>query len=446
VRREKVGIIFQIYIGASITDNKLAGFTLTNKLSEENMAYPTIQFDELMEKYENALRVAGFGYGTRLRILSRANGLVHLHERKLSQCLNPEIVSEYCRDFDRRLYEGKIGLPYHRDLMRDVQRFLRYAEYGTVEQPSPLKGCRYVVLPEFERISDAYLASGDFHPNTRNDMRWVAHKYFVWLAEHGHEDLARVGAVEVQGFLLDCSRRMTSNSMHNVRLHLKKLYAYLYKAELSESSYAHLLSFRVNRESRIYPALPMSDVAKLLGAIDRGSKSGKRKFAIMVLGADLGMRACDIVGLKLGDINWIRGEIRMLQAKTRRSAVLPLTQKVGDALSDYILNARPHTDEQNVFLRFNKPHTPLKAAVTIGEIYRDCCNAAGIPSNKSFHTLRRSLATAMVTGGVDAPTVAQVLCDAQIDSIKKYVALDSKHLARCALSFDGIAPIGGIAQ
>lgn len=120
--------------------------------------------------------------------------------------------------------------------------------------------------------------------------------------------------------------------------------------------------------------------------------------------------------------------------------ILPLTGEVGEALYDYILNARPKTSEQHVFPRFNGPHTPLKAAVTIGEIYRDCCKAAGLPESKSFHTLRRSLATAMVTNGVEVTTVAQVLGDSNVNSTKKYISLDSEHLKRCALPFDGIAP------
>jgi site-specific recombinase XerD len=53
----------------------------------------------------------------------------------------------------------------------------------------------------------------------------------------------------------------------------------------------------------------------------------------------------------------------------------------------------------------------------------------------------------MVTNGVKVTDVAQVLGDADIDSTKKYISLDSENLKRCALPFDGIAParIGGEA-
>ena len=405
-----------------------------------------MQFDELLRNYEAALSSAGYGYASRLRMLNRAGKLIRQHEITGHSELDEDIVKEYFRDVNQRLCEGKISAPHHRELNRDIQRLFLYYETGKVELPNPLKGSRYTLTPEFQCIADSYLSSGDFHPNTKNDMRWAAHRYFVWLAEQGYDDMTNVGVRELQGFLLYCSKRHPPNSVYNIKLYLKKLYAYLYEAKLSESTYAELLSFRVNRETKIYPALPMTDVAKLLDSIDRRTNIGKRAYAVMTLGADLGLRACDVVNLKLGDIDWVRGEIKILQSKTRKTVVLPLTQKTGEALYEYILNARPETDAQHIFLRLLKPYTPLMSAGTVGEIYRDCCIAAGIESSKSFHTLRRSLATAMVTGGVEITTVAQVLGDTMIDSTKKYISLDSIHLKQCALPFDGIAQMGGDAK
>ena len=323
---------------------------------------------------------------------------------------------------------------------------MTFIETGSIELPNPMKGSRIRLEPVFQEISDRYLASGDFHPNTRNDMRWVTCKYFNWLAENDYNDLLGVGAQEIQKFLLACSKEMAPSSMHNVKLYMKKLYAFLYSEKLSESPYASLLSFPVNRTSKIYPVLSMQEVARLLDSIDCKTGNGKRAYAVMALGAELGLRACDIIALKLGDIDWVRGELKLVQTKTGNAVALPLTERVWESLQDYILNARPKSKEQHIFLRLLPPHKPLKAAVTIGEIYRDCCAAAGLPPSKSFHTLRRSLATAMVTNGVDINDVAQVLGDADIDSAKKYISLDSPNLKRCALPFDGIAPTGGEAR
>ena len=61
----------------------------------------------------------------------------------------------------------------------------------------------------------------------------------------------------------------------------------------------------------MYPVLPKADIAKLLDTIDRTTVKGKRDYAMMMLGTVLGLRACDVVALKLTDIDWFRGEIRI---------------------------------------------------------------------------------------------------------------------------------------
>jgi integrase len=163
----------------------------------------------------------------------------------------------------------------------------------------------------------------------------------------------------------------------------------------------------------------------------------------MLLGIVLGLRACDVAALKLTDIDWVNGEIKLLQSKTANTVVLPLTKDVGEALQDYILNARPNVDSPQIFCSLNPPHRGLKTAVTIGEIYRDCCKAAGLPVSRKFHTLRRSLGTSMLASGTPVTTVAQVLGHAEVESTKKYIAVDTEHLKLCALSFDGIKPKKG---
>lgn len=256
----------------------------------------------------------------------------------------------------------------------------------------------------------------------------MTYKYFAWLEEQGLNSPSSAKALHIQNFLLSCSERYAPSTVHNVRLYLKKLYSFLCETGRTESSYYELFSFSNNREKKVFPVLPKSDIARLLDTIDRGSIKGKRDYAMMLLGTVLGLRACDIVTLKLADIDWLRGEIRIVQSKTSHPVILPLTQDVGEALKDYILNARPNTVDKEVFLRIKAPYTKLACAVTVGEIYRDCCTAAGLPANKRFHNLRRVLGTSMVTNGVSVYDVVQVFGDRDINSTKPYLAADTEHL------------------
>jgi len=323
---------------------------------------------------------------------------------------------------------------------------VNYAGSGQSDRlPSILRGARQKLGSEFQEIAEGFL-SGNFHGNTRCDMRWVTHKYFAWLEDQGFHNLSGVDALHIQKFLLNCSESFSAGTVYDIRVYMKKLYAHLSSVGLSESDHNELLSFKVKREKRVYPALSKTDIAKLLGAIDRSTVKGKRDYAIMLLGTVLGLRACDVVALKLVDIDWLHGEIKIVQSKTSIPVALPLTQDVGEALMDYIFNARPNSAAQEIFLRINAPHTPLVAAVTLGEIYRDCCIAAGLPVSKRFHDLRRSLGTSMVSNGVSVYDVAQVFGDKSVESTQPYLSADMEHLKMCALPFCGIAPAGGDSE
>lgn len=400
----------------------------------------------LLDGYEAVLTQMGYSLTTKLLLIKRAELIVRRHVVQGVEHISSDIIAGYSCEIDERYFSGELKKRYYWSLKREIQRFVDYVDSGKSDMPpSPLRGARQTLTPEFEQIADEFL-SEKFHPNTRCDIRWATHKYFAWLAMQGFKNLDSVGVMQLQKFLLECSERYAPSSIHDIRLYLKMLYAFLYATGRAEVDYCELLSFTVNREKKVFPSLPKSDIAKLLDAIDRRDTTGKRNYAIMLLGTVLGIRACDIITLKLTDIDWQRGEIKILQSKTSNSLMLPLTQDVGEALQDYILNARPTSEAREIFLRIKAPHTALVAAVTVGEIYEKCCAAAGLPINKRFHNLRRSLGTSMVSNGVSVYDVAQVFGDRNVESIKPYIAADAKHLKMCSLPFEGISPLGGDVQ
>ena len=405
-----------------------------------------IPIERLLEGYESALTQTGYSITTKLLLVKRAELMVRRHLNAGLVYFDQAVINRYVSEIDDKYFKGNMQKKHYERTKREIDRFVSYVCTGRIDAlPSTLRGARQELTPEFERIAEEFIA-GDFHPNTRCDIRWVTYKYFSWLEEQGFYDITGIGAIHIQKFLLACSERYAPSSIHNVRLYLKKLYAFLYATGKTEDDYSALFSFAVNREKKVYPVLPKADIAKLLDKIDRSTVRGKRDYAIMMLGTVLGLRACDVIALKLTDIDWLRGEIHVVQSKTFHSVVLPLTQDVGEALKDYILNARPSTTDNEIFLRINAPHKRLASAVTVGEIYRDCCIAAGLPASKRFHNLRRALGTSMVSNGISVYDVAQVFGDKNVNSTKPYLVADVEHLKMCALSFAGIAPAGGEAQ
>ncbi len=86
--------------------------------------------------------------------------------------------------------------------------------------------------------------------------------------------------------------------------------------------------------------LSAADVDRLIASCDLGAAHGIRDRAILLLFARLGLRAGDVLNMQLDDIDWAAGTV-LVSGKGRREVCLPLPQEVGDALLDYIDQARP---------------------------------------------------------------------------------------------------------
>ena len=176
--------------------------------------------------------------------------------------------------------------------------------------------------------------------------------------------------------------------------------------------------------------------------IDTDSEMGKRDRAIILLAATTGLRAGDLIRIKLTDIDWRKGEIRLLQRKTGRVSYTPLVKEAGEALQDYILNARPRSESPEVFLRLIAPRTGLADAVSIGCMFQQYQRKAGIYRHafdgKGFHGLRRRLAKKLLVTGTPLTTITQILGHDDPKSARQYLSLDTRNLKECALDFKGI--------
>jgi len=406
------------------------------------------QVNQLAQRVLDAMREAGYSPVTYNRLY--CDGLlpiVRLHERRGIDSFDHDLLAEYVQQLYERRANGIINRKWSERLLRAAERMARMHDTGKLDWKCPKSVTGFRSNDYYEQLLEEYISCANLHPNTQGDVIWVTRRFFTWLSQNSHPTLENVTAVEIQGFIVYCSGLMSSASIYNVLLYMRKLCVYLHERSLLTNRYTELLSMKVSRESKMSPAADQGEIAVILGQIDRSNRNGKRDYAVIMLGAVLGMRAVDIKNMKLSEINWARGEIRITQSKTGKSNALPLTSDVGEAVRDYILHVRPNSTDDNVFIKTYPPFVSFKNSCSIGDIYDRYCKLAGLErkvhDGKGFHSLRRALGKNMTVAGVAVTTTAQTLGDVDTDSTKKYIALDSEHLAECALDFKGIFPRGG---
>jgi site-specific recombinase XerD len=140
--------------------------------------------------------------------------------------------------------------------------------------------------------------------------------------------------------------------------------------------------------------------------------------------ARLGLRADDIVRLRISDIDWQMANIR-LSGKGRREALLPLTQEVGDAILAYLERGRPDVDTDRVFIRAIAPLRPTANSGLVSKIVARAIKRAGVITTfRGAHVLRHSAATQMLRQGITLQDISAVLRHRSVETTIIYAKVD----------------------
>jgi hypothetical protein len=140
-----------------------------------------------------------------------------------------------------------------------------------------------------------------------------------------------------------------------------------------------------------------------LASCDRRTLVGRRDYAILLLLSRLGLRAGEVAGIRLDDVDW-RGGLLLVRGKGSRQDELPLPVDVGEALVSY-LRRRPWVESRTLFLRVTAPRQGLDRS-TIGWVVRAACDRAGV-ARVGAHRLRHTAATEMLRQGASLAEIGQ---------------------------------------
>ena len=408
------------------------------------MAKKTFTVTEMFSDIMELLEQTGYAKHTLWgNMYGTLKSVVSFYQEKGADDYDTEITNEFLQAVEKRYREGGISRDYYNAQKRAAKKFQVFYETGTLTWECTKRKSKYQLNEEYNRLLDMFLSSRDFHENTKWDFAWAVRRYLAFFQEKGLTSLDKVTVNDARAFIIHAATSMSSGSLHNLLCYVRQFHIFLRDAGENAPDCISLFSYRVPREMPVRGYVTDDELAAIMEQIDTSTNTGKRDKAIISLGATTGLRAIDIVKLKLTDIDWLRGEIHVIQSKTEGVLYLPLLPETGEAIKDYILNARPQTDVQEIFLREKAPFISMSSGVAIGYLFDSYSKKAGIERSpfdgKGFHGLRRRLARNMLTSGTPVTTIAQVLGHTNIQATKQYLSLDSQNLKECALDFTGIS-------
>jgi integrase/recombinase XerD len=383
----------------------------------------------LVEGFVQALYRGGYAEITARRHLRAAEHFTSWADRSGTpiSSLTEQVLKPFARHLARCRCPGYGRAD--RSLLHGVRLFLRHLEEAGIVRVAAVATCN----PEPALL----VAFCQWMRDQRGTCERTLHGYGI----HIRELLRRLGespetfdARELRQFVIEgsqaCGWAAVKKRTTALRMFLRFLIAEGKCTPGLDAAVPVLAHWRLSSLPRY---LQPDEVERLIASCDLASPIGRRDRAILLLLARLGLRAGDIVQLRLHDIDWKSAWIHVC-GKGRRGTRLPLTNEVGQALAAYLTEARPRTDTDAVFVRCRAPFRAFRSHCAVSVIVAQALRRAHVtrPSRGAAHLLRHSVATSMLRHGASLHEISSLLRHRSLTTTQIYTKVDVTALRKIA--------------
>lgn len=324
---------------------------------------------------------------------------------------------------------------------RHVRCIASYLESGQIDFSHASRVRRSPIGGDFDDELASYV--GDMRRRGLKDstvVKWTgyAYRFLAHLSDRGLESLAEVTAGDVSEFLAWVAERHAASGMAGELSMLRSLLGFS-DARGATSDASRWVPR--GRNIGTTPVAPLSDdeVQSVIATIDNTTPMGKRDLAIIMLAARTGIRSSEIVALRLSDIDWDEPSVTVRRPKTATIDRLPIDDALASAIADYVLNGRPDSPCEEVFLVHHAPYGPFSRGCSLHKVSERYYDKAGISGRAGLHRLRHTAATDMLRSGTAPDAIAAVLGHAKVENAMGYAAIEPDGLRACCLAL----PKGG---
>ncbi len=259
-------------------------------------------------------------------------------------------------------------------------------------------------------------------------LQWVKQTYF-------NQDLCELKPYDVELFYIKATSRWGNAYKRSLQGTLRSFFDFCHeKKYITQNLRFSVPIIKTYRLSEIPKKIDEEEAIKLINYIDRSTESGKRNYAILMVLKTYGVRGCQLRALKLKDIDWHKEEIHFPPVKEGKSCSFPLLTAAGNALLDYLKNARRKCQYPEVFLTLRAPYKPLTKSQALSSMIREAMLKASIKSaNKGSHCFRHGFVSKLIEQGESFKHIADLSGHKHIQTTFIYTKIDFNSLAEVAL-------------
>ena len=273
----------------------------------------------------------------------------------------------------------------------------------------------------------------------RNHHRVIKKFVTAFYLLHGHLNFKHVSAAEILKLTNNLLEwHYSSDWKRNTISCIRTFLRFLYWEKIIEKDYGHIVpTIREWTPETLPQAISADEIEKLLKSPDLTTPIGKRDYAVLLTLATLGIRASELINMKLDDINWRQKYVTIKCVKSHKERQMPLSDALLCALSDYIREGRPKSLHRNIFLTAHAPCKPFGSSCSVNNILSaHLCRCHIKPPVKCGpHILRHSLATMLVNNGAPIKDISDILGHRNIETTQIYAKVNFNKLRNMVMPF-----------
>jgi integrase/recombinase XerD len=408
------------------------------------MANPTSTNDLLIEKLRAHLNAEGYSDRVQQWYPARARHfLEYCDARKLTiEGVRSMHVLQFLRR-KYRLFRERHGEPppflrWHHRYTGAIHMLLRLV-HGRWPVPDPPATALEAFHRDLVAEYDAWLRDlRGLQVVTRTKRTTHALRFLTSLGSGAdQEGLAGLSVRDIDGYLKQSCTGLRRSSIEDRTVCLRDFLRHLHRSKRASLDLSGtVIGPRVYDHEDIPSALRPEEVQRVLAVTreDPGA-GGLRDYAILTLLATYGLRAAEIVRLRLEDIDWRSDVLRVRHSKTGTYSELPLLREPGEAVLRYLQKSRPPSAHREVFLRMQAPHRPFKDGSILNCVTSARLRAAGITpkGRKGPHAFRHARAVSLLRSGVSLKIIGDVLGHTSAAATAEYLKLATEDLRTVGL-------------
>lgn len=263
--------------------------------------------------------------------------------------------------------------------------------------------------------------------NTVNAYMKDLEHFRDFIVSRSIDRLSDVSNSDIVAYLMELKKQGRSKSTVNRRLtSIRTFYKYLLReGKVRENPAEDIKSPRIEKKDIEF--LSIDEVNRLMTLPDESTK-GIRDRAILELMYATGIRASELIDMKLDDLNMRMGFVKCT-GEHSKARIIPIGRPARHALEDYVYDARPvllkKCTNEKLFVNYAGESMTRQG---LWKILKEYGEEAGLKIRLTPQVLRNSFAVHMLQNGADIKSIQELMGHEDIAATQAYLAVTKNRI------------------